>query len=94
MKVHFYGKLDNLESCYTFQAFDIDGLTVFLQNAPRFGYEPATMTIKNPALFLKKKDGYYRYVIENFEINVVNGKIQIEKSELREILTEALSVFG
>lgn len=90
MKVHFYGKLDNLESCYTFQTFDIDGVTLLLQNAPRFGYEPATMTISNPALFLKKKDGYYRFVVEDYKIEVVEGIINIEEGGLKEMMRMAM----
>ena len=90
MKVHFYGRLDNLESCYTFQAFDIEGVTMLLQNAPRFGFEPATMTIKNPAMFIKKEDGYHRFVIEDFEIEVKDGEIQMEEGDLKDILKKAL----
>ena len=59
---------------------------MLLQNAPRFGYKPATMTIKNPAMFIKKEDGYYRFVIENFEIEVKNGKIRIEEDVLEDII--------
>ena len=92
MRVHFYGRLDNLESCYTFQAFDIEGVTMLLQNAPRFGYEPATMTIKNPAMFIKKEDGYYRFVIEDFEVEVKDGKINIEELELKDILKTTLHI--
>lgn len=86
MKIHFYGKLDSLESCYTYQAFDIEGVTLFLQNAPRFGFEPATMTIKNPAMFIKKEDGYYRFVIEDFEVEIKDGSILIKELELKKIL--------
>lgn len=86
MRVHFYGRLDNLESCYTFQTFDIDGVTMLLQNAPRFGYEPATLTIKNPAMFIKKEDGCYRFVIEDFEVEVKDGKIQIKEEDMKDII--------
>lgn len=30
MKIHYYGKLDSMESCYTFQAFDINGVVHIL----------------------------------------------------------------
>lgn len=92
MKLHFYGKLDSLESCFTYQAFDEGGVTFFLQNAPRFGYEPATIIIKNPALFIKKNDGFYRFVVEDFEEEVKVGKIIIDKETLKQILNEALSM--
>ena len=86
MKIHFYGRLDSLESCYTYQAFDINGMSLFLQNSPRFGYEPASMTIKNPALFVKKADGYYRFVIEDFQVDVHEGQLDITSKELQEIV--------
>lgn len=92
MNVHFYGKLDNLESCYTFQAFDIDGVTILLQNAPRFGYKPASMIITNPAMFIKKTDGYYRFVIEDFMVEVVNGALMINESTIHEIIDKAIKL--
>jgi len=92
MRVHFYGKLDDMESCYTFQVFDMNGVELYLQNAPRFGYEPATMTIKNPALFVKKENDYYRFVIEDFELEVVNGQININGDLLKDISEQALGV--
>lgn len=90
MKIHYYGMLDSLESCYTYQAFDIEGITMLLQNAPRFGYEPATMTIKNPAMFIKKEEGYYRFVIEDFKVEVVNGVLLISEDKVKEIIKEAI----
>lgn len=90
MRVHFYGRLDNLESCYTFQTFDIDGITMLLQNAPRFGYEPATLTIKDPAMFIKNEDGCYRFVIEEYDVEVKDGTILIDDVRLKEILKNAL----
>ena len=92
MNIHYYGKLDSLESCYTYQVFDIEGITMLLQNAPRFGYEPATMTIKNPAMFIKKEDGYYRFVIEDFKVEVVNGKVIISENKVKEIIKEAIKL--
>ena len=92
MRVHFYGRLDGIESCYTFQVFDMKGIELYLQNAPRFGYEPATMTIKNPALFVKIGTDYYRYVIENFELEVINGQVDIDDHLLKEIRGQALAM--
>lgn len=92
MRVHFYGRLDGIESCYTFQVFDMGDVTLYLQNAPRFGYEPATMTIKNPALFIEKGNDYFRYVIEDLELEVVNGQIDIKDGILKEICEQALGL--
>ena len=92
MRVHFYGRLDGIESCYTFQVFEMDDVMLFLQNAPRFGYEPATMTIKNPAFFIKKEDDYFRFVIEDFELEVVNGQIIINVDLLKDISKQALEL--
>lgn len=90
MKVHYYGRLDNLESCYTYQEFETEGLSIFLQNGPMFGYEPATMIIKDPAMFIKKNDSYYRYVIEEFEVDIKEGVIKIDKNDLIGIIDNAL----
>ncbi len=86
MNLHYYGRLDSLESCYSFQEFEKEGVTLFLQNAPRFGYEPATMMIKNPAMFVKKEDGYHRYVIEEFSLDVVDGVIKMNEEILKDIV--------
>ncbi len=86
MRLHYYGRLDNLESCYSFQEFEMGSVTLFLQNAPRFGYEPATMKIKNPAMFVKKEDGYHRYVIEDFSLDVVAGVIKMGEEILKDIV--------
>ena len=79
MKVHYYGRLDNLESCYTYQAFEEEGLSLFLQKI-----------IKNPAMFIKKNDCYYRFVIEGFEVDIKDGKIDIDKNVLIDIFNSAL----
>lgn len=86
MRLHYYGRLDSLESCYSFQEYEINGMTLLLQNAPRFGYEPATMIIKNPAMFIKKEDGYHRYVIEDFSLEVVDGVIKMGEEILKDIV--------
>jgi hypothetical protein len=86
MRLHYYGRLDNMESCYSFQEFEMGSVTLFLQNAPRFGYEPATMMIKNPAMFVKKEDGYHRYVIEDFSLDVVDGVIKMDEDILKDIV--------
>lgn len=85
MTLHYYGKLDTLESCYTFQKFELDGKSLYIQNSPRFGYEPATMSIKSPALFVEDKTGFHRYVIEEFEIEVVDGVLNLGDDDLRHI---------
>ena len=89
MKLHYYGVLDSLESCYTFQIFDVEGVRVYIQNSPRFGYEPATMEIKNPAMFIEKGGEYYRFVIEDFKIKVVDGVIDIEDTLVSEMVEKA-----
>ncbi len=86
MKVHYYGILDNQESCYTFQGFNVDGIKLYIQNSPRFGYEPATMKIINPALFVEDGAGFHRFVIEDFKVDVKDGKLQISDVVLREIV--------
>jgi len=86
MRLHYYGRLDSLESCYSFQEYEINGMTLLLQNSPRFGYEPATMIIKNPAMFIKKEDGYHRYVIEDFSLEVVDGVIKMGEEILKDIV--------
>lgn len=92
MNLHYYGMLDNPESCFTFQAFEMEGAIVYIQNSPRFGYEPATMNIANPALFIEKDSVFYRFVIENFKITVINGKIMLDGSTIIEIM-EGASIF-
>lgn len=91
MRIHYYGRLDNLESCFTYQTFDIEGVSLLIQNSPRFGYEPATMIIRNPAMFIKNENGYFRFVIEDFEVEVVKGIVLIEDSTKIQILKEAFS---
>jgi len=86
MKLHYYGMLDSLESCYTFQEFEMDGMKLYIQNSSRFGYEPATMTINNPALFVKTKAGYLRYGIEDFSIAVSNGMVEVNDEIILEII--------
>lgn len=86
MKLHYYGMLDSLESCYTFQEFEVDGMKLYIQNSPRFGYEPATMIIKNPALFVRTKAGYLRYDIEDFSIAVSNGMADVNDDTICEII--------
>ena len=94
MRLHFYGILNSLESCFTYQEFEIDGKVMLLQNSPRFGYEPATMVINNPAMFIPKGDEFYRFVIEDFCVDVKDGILQIEDSLLRDILGESDNYFG
>lgn len=90
MKIHYYGKLDSLESCYTFQTFDINDVKVHIQNSTRFGYEPATLSIKNPAMFIEKNGEFFRFVIEEFIVNIKDGKILIDKDTMLRMLNEAI----
>lgn len=90
MKIHYYGKLDSLESCYTFQTFDINDVKVHVQNSTRFGYEPATLSIKNPAMFIEKDGEFFRFVIEDFIANVKDGKITIDNDNVQRILNAAI----
>lgn len=91
MRIHYYGRLDNLESCFTYQTFHIEGVSLLIQNGPRFGYVPATMIIRNPAMFIINKNGCFRFVIEDYEVEVVKGKVNVEDSAKVQILNEALS---
>lgn len=86
MNLHYYGKLDGLESCYTFQTFEVNGIKLHIQNSPRFGYEPATMNIKNPAMFIEKENGFYRFEIEDFVISIEDGNIKINQEVINKIL--------
>lgn len=90
MKIHYYGKLDSLESCYTFQTFDINDVKVHIQNSTRFGYEPATLSIKNPAMFIEKNGEFFRFVIEDFVANVKVGKIMIDNDTMQRLQNEAI----
>ncbi len=66
---------------------------MLMPNAPRFGNEPATITIKNPAMFIKKEDGCHRFVIEDFEVEVKKGEFLIEEAELKDIIQRQLYDF-
>ena len=89
MKVHYYGQLDSLESCYSFQEFNEYGVNLFLQNSTRFGYQPATMIIKDTALFIKKNGNYYRFVVEDYEVEVCNGYLLLQTGDLHSIIKAA-----
>lgn len=90
MKIHYYGKLDSMESCYTFQTFEIKEVKVHIQNSTRFGYDSATLSIKNPAMFIEKNGEFFRFVIEDFIANVKDGKIMIENDTVQRMLNEAV----
>ena len=94
MKLHYYGQLDSLESCYTFQKFEMDGTTLYLQNSTRFGFEPSSMAISNPALFVKKDEEFYRFVIEDYTLNIVDGEIAIGQAELMKIREMAIALLA
>lgn len=74
MKLYCYSVLDSQERCYTFQTFDIGDVRVYIQNSPNFGYEPATMDIKNMVMFIEKDVEYYQLVIEYFKIEVKENR--------------------
>lgn len=87
-KLHFYGKLYSLESCYPFQEFEIDGKRLYLQCSGRFGVKTANYTIENPAMYLQTSDGYYRFNVENLTVVTdENGDVEIN-ADLRESLVK------
>jgi hypothetical protein len=93
MKLHYYGLLDNLESCFTFQGFVVDGVTVYLQKSPRFGFDARNIVIKDPAMFIHSDKGYYRYVLEDVIIEVdAEGNVMVSESFLRDCLKKAKDV--
>lgn len=85
MTLHYYGILDSLESCYTFQRIDMNGYVAFIQNSTRFGYEKKNICIQNPALFVLHKNRYYRFDIEGISINVSNGVALLSPQVLNDI---------
>ena len=88
MNIHYYGILNSLESCYTFQEYEVEDLRIYIQNSTRFGYEPATITIKNPALFVFDGISYHRYVLEDFKIEVINGYLNLNNQDVQTIIRE------
>lgn len=93
MKLHYYGILDNLESCFTFQEFVVDGIAVYLQKSPRFGFDAKNIAIKDPAMFIYSEKGYYRFVLEDIEINVdAEGNVMASESFLRDCVEMAKKV--
>lgn len=94
MKLHYYGILDNLESCFTFQEFVVDGVSVYLQKSPRFGFDARSIVIKDPAMFVHSDRGFYRFVLEDVEIYVnEDGNIITSESFLRDCVEMAKDVF-
>lgn len=90
MKLHYYGILDNLESCFTFQEFMIDGIAIYLQKSPRFGFDAKNIVIKDPAMFIYSDKGFYRFVLEDVEINVdAEGNVMASESFLRDCVEMA-----
>lgn len=90
MKLHYYGRLDSLESCYTFQEFEVEGLKIYLQNSTRFGYEPSTMAIKDPALFVENDGVFHRYVVEGLTLKVIEGRIENGSQTIDEIMKKEM----
>ena len=93
MKLHYYGILDNLESCFTFQEFVVDGVSIYLQKSPRFGFDAKNIVIKDPAMFVHSDKGYYRFVLEDEKIEVnANGDVVVSESFLKNCIEMAKNV--
>ena len=93
MKLHYYGILDNLESCFTFQEFVVDGVSVYIQKSTRFGFDAKSIVIKDPAMFIYSDKGFCRFVLEDVEINVdADGNVMASESFLRDCVEMAKNV--
>lgn len=93
MKLHYYGLLDSLESSFTFQEFVVDGVSVFLQKSPRFGFDARNIVIKDPAMFVHSDKGYYRFVLEDEIIEVnADGDVVVSEFFLRNCVKMAKEV--
>ncbi len=42
-------------------------------------------------MFVKGENGYYRFVIEDFDVEVVNGMVMIDDFDIEKILKGALT---
>lgn len=93
MKLHYYGLLNSLESSFTFQEFVVDGVSIYLQKSPRFGFDAKNIVIKDPAMFVHSDKGYYRFVLENEKIEVnANGDVVVSESFLKNCIEMAKNV--
>lgn len=93
MKLHYYGLLNSLESSFTFQEFVVDGVSIYLQKSPRFGFDAKNIVIKDPAMFVHSDKGYYRFVLEDEKIEVnVNGDVVVSESFLKNCIEMAKTV--
>ena len=93
MKIHYYGLLDSLESSYTFQEFVVDGIAVYLQKSPRFGFDARNIVINDPAMFIHSDKGYYRFVLEDEQLEVnTDGNLVVSESFLMNCITMAKNV--
>ena len=93
MKLHYYGLLDSLESSFTFQEFVVDGVSIYLQKSPRFGFDARNIIIKDPAVFIHSDKGYYRFVLENEKIEVnADGDVVVSESFLKNCIEMAKTV--
>jgi hypothetical protein len=93
MKLHYYGLLDSLESSFTFQEFVVDGVSIYLQKSPRFGFDARNIIIKDPAVFIHSDKGYYRFVLEDKKIEVnADGDVVVSESFLKNCIEMAKNV--
>ncbi len=90
MKLHYYGLLDSLESSFTFQEFVVDGVSIYLQKSPRFGFDARNIIIKDPAVFIHSDKGYYRFVLEDVSIEVdSDGNVLASEALLKDCVEKA-----
>lgn len=90
MKLHYYGLLDSFESSFTFQEFVVDGIFIYLQKSPRFGFDARNIIIKDPAVFIHSDKGYYRFVLEDVSIEVdSDGNVLASEALLKDCVEKA-----
>ena len=88
-KIHYYGRLDSLDSCYAYESRFLNGWEVYFQCSTRFGGITPNLRIDSPTLFLHN-DAYYYFVIEHFSIETDrNGKLIIDENCLKDIVEQA-----
>lgn len=89
-KIHYYGRLDSLDSCYAYERNDIEGDDAYIQCSTRFGGVTPCLKIESPTLFLHNDGSYYYFVIENFSIETdKDGKLTIDENILKDIIEQA-----
>ena len=89
-RIHYYGQLDSLDSCYAYESRFINEWEVYLQCSTRFGGVTPCLKIESPTLFLQNVDAYYYFVIEHFSIETdKDGKLTIDEYILKDIVDQA-----